>query len=193
MKYISIDIETTGLDPDKDQILEVAMIEDDLSEQKPLDLLRKLHVLVLHPRYNVDDFILNLHTQNGLFADLARAKAIMKDKCVLYNADTIFCEINTLYSVLLPWLKEPKYNVAGKNVSGFDIPFLTRICPAFAKKFRRRTIDTAILYYQKGDDSLPDLSECKKRSGLADICVAHRAMGDAWDVVQLIRHAWRNL
>ena len=37
MKYASIDIETTGLDPETCAIIEIGIILDDLAERKPVD------------------------------------------------------------------------------------------------------------------------------------------------------------
>jgi hypothetical protein len=38
----------------------------------------------------------------------------------------------------------------------------------------------------KNDESLPGLSDCKKRAGLSEV-VTHNALEDAWDVVELFR------
>lgn len=84
--------------------------------------------------------------------------------------------------------------VAGKNPGSLDIPFLEE-AGAFAAKrsekrvrFRHRVLDPAVLYFDpSSDEELPDLATCKKRAGLSET-VAHTAVSDALDVVQLVRH-----
>ncbi len=39
MQYVSIDIETTGLDPAKNQIVEVAAVMDSIGSDKPIEAL----------------------------------------------------------------------------------------------------------------------------------------------------------
>ena len=48
MKYISIDIETTGLDPEKHQILSVAAIIENTEEKLPFDTIPKFNVAIKH-------------------------------------------------------------------------------------------------------------------------------------------------
>jgi len=47
MKYISIDIETTGLDPEKNKIISVAAIIEDTENKLPFDQCPKFNVAVL--------------------------------------------------------------------------------------------------------------------------------------------------
>jgi oligoribonuclease (3'-5' exoribonuclease) len=47
MKYISVDIETTGLDPEKNKIISVAAIIEDTENKLPFDQCPKFNVAVL--------------------------------------------------------------------------------------------------------------------------------------------------
>jgi hypothetical protein len=78
--------------------------------------------------------------------------------------------------------------IAGKNVAGFDLPFLNTCIPDWKYiKFHHRVIDPGMLYFNPKTDMVPpDLKECKKRAGLPEI-VTHEALDDAWDVIQLVR------
>ena len=51
-------------------------------------------------------------------------------------------------------------------------------------RIRQRIIDPSILFTDwVNDESLPSLSDCKKRAGLSEI-VTHNAVEDAWDVIE---------
>ena len=69
---------------------------------------------------------------------------------------------------------------AGKNFASFDMQFLNRI-PQFTKfiNFRHRILDPAMLYWQAGDERLPDSKTCYERSG-HDEEVAHTALRTPW-------------
>jgi hypothetical protein len=79
-------------------------------------------------------------------------------------------------------------NVAGKNFGTFDKLFLDEL-PWWRKliKVRQRIIDPSILYCRwDEDESIPSLKKCKERADI-DGEVAHTALEDAWDVVQMLR------
>lgn len=48
MKYVSIDIETTGLDPENNQVLSIGAIIEDTSKKLPFDEAPKFNVALLH-------------------------------------------------------------------------------------------------------------------------------------------------
>ena len=50
MKYFSIDLETTGTDSEKDQILSIGVIFEDTSLKLPFEDIPKLHLYLLHDR-----------------------------------------------------------------------------------------------------------------------------------------------
>jgi len=51
MKYVSIDIEATGLDHTYCQMIEFGAVLDDLRHQRPLDELPQFHCYVLRDKY----------------------------------------------------------------------------------------------------------------------------------------------
>ena len=81
-------------------------------------------------------------------------------------------------------------NVAGKNFASFDLPFLRKI-EGFCKhvNIRHRIIDPSILYWESGDEKLPDTETCKKRAGIDGI-IAHNSIDDCLDVVKLLRYSF---
>ena len=63
MRYVSIDIETTGLDPETCQILEIGAVWDDWT--KPIDELPVYHRLVVHKEYRGSAYALALNADSA--------------------------------------------------------------------------------------------------------------------------------
>lgn len=61
MRYLSIDIETTGLDRENCQILSVAAIVEDTQTKLPLSEIPKFHVAIKRPSINGDMYAINLN------------------------------------------------------------------------------------------------------------------------------------
>ncbi len=61
MKYISIDLETTGLDPENCQILTIGAVIEDTNDIKPLADLPTFHGVVLPNRIEGEPYAINLN------------------------------------------------------------------------------------------------------------------------------------
>lgn len=193
MKYVSIDIETTGLDPNTHDILEIAAVLDDLKNPWPIKDLPVFHYHVNKTTpYCVDVKAIKVHGRN-ILADISYK--IENDSPYICYPEEIFTRLsNFLYSHGYEDYKESFcLNVAGKNFSTFDLPFLQKI----DKKhwcnisFRSRVIDPAILYFDaKKDDHLPNLETCLQRANIREK-VSHNAVDDAIQVIKLIRHKFK--
>ena len=61
MKYISIDIETTGLDPENCQVLSIGAVIEDTNDIKPLADLPTFHGVVLSRQLNGQPYALNMN------------------------------------------------------------------------------------------------------------------------------------
>lgn len=70
MKFISLDIETTGLDKDKHQIVEVGAVLDEVGSTIPIEELPKFRAVLLHGEMLMNDFCANLH--RDLWAEIQR-------------------------------------------------------------------------------------------------------------------------
>lgn len=182
MKYLSIDLETTGIDFDCD-LLEFGAVLDDLDNPLPLEELPVYHVYFQRSKYYGEPKALSMHKE--IFLKIADKK---KEHTYLnaekfgnhfkkFLLDKGYTETNNLVYI----------NVAGKNFNSFDLQFL-RNKSDFSKHIRAsaKVLDPAILYYQKGDTQLPGLSLCLRRAGFEGN-VKHCAVDDALDVVRLIR------
>ena len=95
-----IDVETTGLDPLQEALLEISLIltDNELNPvADPVSVLIDPSVEDIHPDYKVgsdiartvDDFIRDMHTSNGLFADLDAGLGVAPDEADGLVADAI--------------------------------------------------------------------------------------------------------
>jgi len=177
MPYVSIDIETTGLDPATCQILEIGAIYDDGGS---VDGLPIFHKYVGHDCYVGDAYALAMN------AKILKRLSGKWDNCVL--------EPDQVADAFLEWLAKCGWDgsaltPAGKNYSSFDKQFLDRLPGWKNIKLRHRALDPSILYWRAStDEALPDLQECMNRAGIKGT-VAHTAVEDAEVVVRLIRKA----
>ncbi len=71
MKYLSIDIETTGLDPEKCDILEVAAIIEDTEKKLPREECPTFHCYIDREYYNCDPFTCEMNFK--IFKELHRS------------------------------------------------------------------------------------------------------------------------
>jgi oligoribonuclease len=197
MKYVSIDIETTGIDSKRDQILSIGAIIEDTKTKLPYQELPKFHVALLHERIEGSHFAINMN--KDLIANINKYLISKKDvRCELIEKTGMEFRspaeaVNLLHQFLVDngfgeYGEQLTINVAGKNFGTFDKLFLERL-PAFKKciKFRNRILDPSILYVDWANDyALPSLNECKERGGIPG-AVTHDALEDAWDVIQALR------
>lgn len=90
MKLLWTDLETTGLDPQRDTILEIAVFEADLSA--PFDARLIFHQTPYFPasrREGLSEFILKMHTDNGLLAECADVSNPILAKCLHRLSDLV--------------------------------------------------------------------------------------------------------
>ena len=195
-QYISIDIETLGLDPSYCDIIEIGAVIDDL--KSPLNQLKRFHCYVLPPKrrvkgvkgkvefYRGSPFAMAMHkekleriaNQTEGFQYLPRFEVAMKFRLWLLD-------------VQFPGSFGDKITVAGKNFDRLDGRFLSRI-PGFDghNPTYHRVIDPSMLYMDPKKDALPPgLEKCLHLAGF-DKSVDHSAIGDALDVIRCLRFKW---
>ncbi len=187
MKYISLDIETTGLNKNNCQVLQVAAVIDDFSS--PIEELPRFVAFVNHENLKFEPYALNLHMKTGLL------QRYLDDKDKV-EFTWVIRKLEDFLKVHYPLAEKEKYNVAGKNVAGFDLPFLiaqngntmTPVKHQFLDKISHRIIDPGTSFTNfVSDKSVASLDVCKKRAGIISSPVTHDALDDALDVVQVVR------
>lgn len=197
----SLDIETTGLNPETCQILEIACLAWDLD----------------HPDVHVDELPkFHCYVDNGLllcgepFAFSMHPEILRRiangDKGWHYYPPGVVVEhLRHWVKKVTGTLNDNKTTVhmafAGKNFGAFDFQFLRRL-PGWRDMIRaaHRSYDPAILYFDpKTDDRLPDMDTCCKRAGLLEsrnladgefgnsLTTKHDAIGDAKIVIRLLK------
>ncbi|MBT2556410.1 3'-5' exonuclease [Hymenobacter sp. ISL-91] len=186
MHYISLDLETTGGRPVRHQILELAAVVEDTKNLRPLAELPYFRRVVRHPEYVGTAGALALNA--GLLRELARKEP---------NPE--LCEPAELLPQLREFLLAQGFKtdkndcvavtMAGKNIASFDLSFLREL-PGYGTLVRAEPamLDPAAFYLNwRKDTRLPTMQTCKARAGFADDTVAHQALADALDVIELLR------
>lgn len=214
MKYLSIDIETSGLDPQVNQILSVAAIFEDTEKKLPWDEIPKFHVGIVRHQITGSPRALTMNAKliewmgrwiepkdvtDAYFAAQESGMDWLEEdkvvsafynfllKCGLGEEEIRVAEGGPEY-VLNSKTKPITINVAGKNFGTFDKKFLEML-PWWQKaiRVRQRILDPGILFVDwKNDEAVPGLDKCKDRAGIYGL-VTHNALEDAWDVVELLR------
>jgi len=219
MKYVSIDIETTGLDPALNNILSIAAIVEDTEAVLPRKEAPQIHIAIVHNAlygsYEAIDMNRDLISKISNWKNSGDEEKANYEKTLnmvfskpddvavhlwrfLYRngfVDSIISiteHSETIDGVRYPLINSKtltaKFSAAGKNFATFDKVFLENL-PRWKQlmRVRQRVIDPAILYVDwKNDKALPSLGECKERAGLGSH-VAHDALDDAWDTIEVLR------
>jgi oligoribonuclease len=175
-RYVSIDIETTGLE-DWCQILEVGAVIDDGG---PLESLARFQCYLIHPQIVGQPYALSMH------AAILRRIAD-KEPGFHYWTPAVFVG-NFRAWLMGHGLREDKILAAGKNFASFDLQFLNRL-PGFREQihFKHRFLDPAMKFFRPEiDDGPPDTKTCMERAGIPGD-VQHTAIEDALVVIQLLR------
>lgn len=192
MKAVSIDVETTGLDPESDMTLSVAAIVFDTTENDaPIEELPTFHAIFQHPRIVGD--IKALVMNEKLIRRISNS--FDNDDPDVYPPEKI-AELLGEFLVknqLVPYRvrdNTPIITGAGKNFGGFDRRFIAKWFP-YTGLFDYRVLDPASLYFDPlHDERLPSLSQCAIKAR-AKRLVNHDAVNDAQLVIEVLRYKFR--
>lgn len=197
MKYVSIDIESSGLDIDRCSILEIGLVLDDLEDIKPISELKIARILVLSDGFYCEPraAVMNADLIKEI-ADYDYSKG-MNDQFVGDNVMQCVCRSHKIPGTLarvMEWFGFEKdsgrYTIlpAGKNFDKYDRQMLNRV--DWTKTIDPSpAIDPGSMFWRPGDKKLPSLDECMKRSEYDGTSHLHSAVHDALDVVRCIRYA----
>lgn len=137
--FLAIDLETTGLDPKNDRILQVAwqLLNYDLSDRSELstavcdvsdETLRRLEANIV---------VLDMHTRTGLWAYLQDPSAV---RLVLPDIEDLI--LRDIYNADPLW-QEPTH-LLGASVH-FDCRFIDNWMPRLSARLHHRILDTSSL------------------------------------------------
>jgi len=191
MKYVSLDIETTGLDPKTCQVLQVALVVEntDADPLPPVEDLLTLDLGLWATSYTGEPYALGLNEK--LLTALRAVHGVESE--AEHNGRTLrivrngngWLEVKSFLETL-----GKKTTAAGKNVAGFDLKFVAHAAPDVAAMFSHRTIDVGSVamgaksdFWNTGVPSMGDLLETE---------VVHDALHDARDNIRVIRRLTSN-
>jgi oligoribonuclease len=194
MRYITIDIETTGLDPVKDQILQfAAVIRDTNKMSEPVEKSPTMVCYVEHQRYEGHPYALALNA--GILSELAKPKEKRKMKTVshdqlAYSFANFLIENGYEYSMNS---RRVFFIGAGKNFGTFDLQFLKNL-PGWSSTLvvDSRVLDPAMLFIRPEDKKLPGLKNCLQRIGINKE-ISHDALEDVHDTIIALETGLSNL
>lgn len=166
MKFFSIDVETTGLDPDHSHLLSIGAVYVDTQKHAEQILDRDNHYHVLLKTNEIYGHPFALAMNASLIGRIARGEGVENPVEELSKWITF------------KQMKDGKFIAAGKNFAGFDSKFLNFdeaiVKPAY------RVLDPGSVYANGSDSISPDLKECCKRASVPyEDDLAHDALYDA--------------
>lgn len=200
MRFLSLDVETTGLNPKTDQMLQLGIVAVDTE----IGILGSLEINVVLERISGHPFAIAMNA--GIIAQMSKMLQVWNKESqflddVITKDHRVFVYEEFMERAwgdkVVPWLnyigfsEEKRFNLAGKNLATFDIPFIE--AAGIKIPYRHRIIDPAILYFRSGDATLPDLKQCLDRSDMPKKEVEHTAVADATDVANLVLEAFRKM
>lgn len=175
-----VDLETTGLDTNTDDVLEMACILTDFA----LNELSNFHSYVGYSDGPIDEFVVNMHIENGLWDDLRNYKfRDDQDPERLTNPLPTSFEVDVLFN---EWIGNCKsvWNLdhvefAGSAIGQFDIQFIRRQFPLFTAQMHHRVFDCRTLktLAEMTNMDIPDTPVLPK----------HRARSDAQSELKYAR------
>lgn len=200
MKYVSLDIETSCLEPKaQEHILGISMVvEDSNHPEVPLTQLPHFTCVIARERIEGQPYALALNA--WIMMEMEAWKKNKPTKYPVYRQlpdgnDPVqwLAGLNGMYPADT-WLEKAlifldkhfgtdRINVAGKNVASFDMQFLPELLKS---RFRHRVIDAGSVLVDWNRSALLDLSTLKKNAGLSDV-VSHDMKEDALDVIAVLR------
>jgi oligoribonuclease len=164
-----IDCEMTGLDPEKDCLVEISVV----ITNSDLELVDEGMDLVIKPREdslaNMNDFVRDMHTSSGLINEFAA------------GLDLADAEAQVL-EYIKQYIPEPRQAPLAGNSIGTDRMFINRYMPALDQHLHYRNIDVSSIkelsrrWYPRVYFQLP-----KKDGG-------HRALADIKESIQELRY-----
>lgn len=207
MKYISTDIETTGLNCESDQMLSFAAIF--VNHEGPgivVDNCPYFQCFLKHERIwgspvaiamnaELIRFINGEDYQNPAWDDSGR---LLSDTRPKYEHRKMFGVLDdgTFWMWFGRWLGEfygvnDRIVVAGKNPN-FDKSFMMKLPGATERRFHHRVLDPGMYYTNLWEDAAPASTEdCIRRAKLPT-GVLHNELEDAKRVIQLLDHGFNH-
>lgn len=118
MRYLSIDIETTGLDPEKHQILSIGVIIEQTTKKLPFNEIPKFHCAIVREEIVGGLFALNLNKDLIVTINDWNTSNEIGKKQIEDATGMIFCKEDEVVQYLFRFLF--KHNVLDESLYQFD-------------------------------------------------------------------------
>jgi len=164
-----IDCEMTGLDVEKDELCEIAVIVTDqelVAQDAGLQIVIKPSDAAME---NMGEFVANMHSESGLLEEIPSGESAERAEAKVLE-------------YLQQWIAEPRTAPLAGNSIGTDRMFLNRYMPNLDSFLHYRNIDVSSIkeltrrWYPRVYFQLP-----KKNGG-------HRALADIKESIQELRY-----
>lgn len=168
-RSVFVDIETTGLDPEKDDILEISVIEiESINDLDHEYMYTNVDILLTGDISKMNEYVYKMHTESGLIEELIKTKGSRRSLSLEEADDLLYANFSTY--------KGPM----GGNSVHFDRAFIKNKLPKFHSCFNYRNIDVSTLQQLvrmiHGFNVLPPPSE-KPHRAYTDVCNSANILG----------------
>lgn len=133
--FVWVDLETTGLNPEKDSILEIAIILTDFN----LRTIATFHKYVSNAK-PTSDYVRKMHKKSGLTEALSKVESFDES----YDIDMQICQFLLDHTTFDGQLTPAMYYLAGSSVH-FDAGFIELWFPTFFNTCSHRHLDVSSL------------------------------------------------
>lgn len=172
MKLYWLDLETTGLDPEYEVILEVSLSKAEFLD--PFNAKHAYHAVTFLPLNAIrilDPFVLDMHTKNGLLTECQASTKTMH-------------EVEQDLLSLVPWFdddKEERPILAGSCIN-FDHQFIAKHWPELNKRFSYREYDVTALKLFCRSQGMPKIPKGEAHRAQADVeeSITHAKLCKEW-------------
>lgn len=157
MKYLFIDLETTGLNPQTDHVLEIGWCLTDDKFRSITDVRSEIVTTSRFELEGMPDEVVRMHTESSLLNDMFDGETLLIDDI----ADMILMDITGLEGPIV---------VAGFSVH-FDLNFIRVWMPRLAKQLSHRIIDVSTLrmFFGGVTDYVPVVTNSRKHRAAYDV------------------------
>lgn len=174
-----LDLETTGLRPRKDHVLEVSLAI--ASMDNPFLARHAFHSVVWYPQecwHEIDPYARDVHTKSGLLEECASPLAPSVEAV----------EDSLLAYVVESQSRDARPVLAGSSVH-FDHAFLERHMPRVAERLSHRHYDVSALKLYCESMGMPQIPKAKAHRANDDVkeSIEHGMMCTRWLIVNAAR------
>lgn len=180
MKLLWLDLETTGLDPTRGKILEVAAAVADLSEPFVLGEVYSSVMPLGQWEYTLmDDTARKMHDSNGLLRDCGTLASMIEELDV--SLGSVEHDLLSLLPALGTYEREDTPTLAGSSVH-FDHAWLKVHMPTLAARLSHRHYDVSAVKLFCQSLGMPKLPRAEAHRAEADVreSVAHAQACAKW-------------